>query len=108
MTDHLQHLLFAKAGRDNTEKTLDLLEQATAHYRVNQVVIASTRGDTGLAAARKLQGKNINLVVVTHNSGFKEAGTLEMPAATRSEIEAHGRPGLHRHHALSYHRHRHS
>lgn len=90
MTNHLQHWLFDKAGRDNTEKTLELLEQAAVHYPVNQVVIASTWGDTGLAAARRLQGKNINLVVVTHNSGFKETGTLEMPAATRSEIEAMG------------------
>lgn len=90
MTDHISHLLFDKAGRDNTAETLDLLDQAIDHYRVKQAVVASTWGDTGLAAARRLQGKNVNLVVVTHNNGFKEAGTVEMPATTRSEIEALG------------------
>lgn len=90
MTKPIQHLLFAKAGGDNTEKTLDLLVQAASHYQVDQVVVASTWGDTGLAAAQRLQGKNIDLVIVTHNSGFKAAGALEMPAATRSEIEALG------------------
>ena len=90
MTKQMQHLLFDKAGRDNTGKILDLLEEAARHYRVRQVVIASTCGDTGLEAARRLQGKNLNLVIVTHNAGFKEPGTVEMSAATKKEIETLG------------------
>ena len=86
----MQHLLFDRAGRDNTGKILDLLEEAAEHYRVGQVVVASTWGDTGLAVARRLRGKNFNLVIVTHNAGFKEPGTMEMPAETRNEIEALG------------------
>jgi hypothetical protein len=86
----MQHLLFDKAGRDNTGKILELLKQGIDHYNVSQVVVASTLGDTGLATARLLQRKKFSLVVVTHNAGFKEAGTLEMPAAVRNEIEALG------------------
>jgi len=84
------HLLFDKAGRDNTGKILELLEQAVGHYRVSQIVVASTWGDTGLGVARLLKRKKCRLVVVTHNAGFNEAGSMEMPPAVRSEIEALG------------------
>jgi len=54
------------------------------------VVVASTRGDTGLAVARLLAGTNVSLIVVTHNAGFREPGVVEMPAAVRGEIELLG------------------
>ena len=86
----MQRELFERAGPANTDRTIGLLRPAIAEYKVGQVVIASPWGDTGLAAARLLLGQEVNLVVVTHNAGFKEPGSLEMPAATRSEIESLG------------------
>jgi len=66
------------------------LQEGIKRYGVKQVVVASTKGDTGLAAARLLKDSNVNLVVVTHNAGFKEPGTIEMEPAVREEIEALG------------------
>lgn len=81
---------FSQPGPKNTEQTLSVLQEGLSQHRVKQVVIASTWGDTGLAAAKMLQNSGINLVVVTHNSGFKEPGLVEMQPETRKEIESLG------------------
>ena len=78
---------FDRPGPDNTEKTLAILAEAVEEYRVKQVVIASTWGNTGLAAARLFEDEPINLVIVTHNVGFKEPGTHEMSREMRNAIE---------------------
>lgn len=82
--------VFDKAGRRNTAETLKILEEGVKRYGVDQVVVASTYGDTGLAVARLLRDSDVKLVVVTHNVGFSEPGFLEMTAETRAEIEALG------------------
>jgi len=82
--------VFAKPGPANTEAALAVLLDGLARYGVDQVVVASTHGDTGLAAARILQGRAVKLVVVTHNVGFKEPGVVEMRPETRQELEALG------------------
>lgn len=81
---------FEQPGPKNTEQTLAVLLDGIKRYQVGQVIVASTFGNTGLAAARKLAGQGINLVIVTHNVGFKEPGGLEMTPETRAEIEALG------------------
>jgi len=61
---------FPKAGPENTQACLELLDKALAEgYR--QVVAASTTGDSGVQAARRLSGREVNLVVVGHSVGFK-------------------------------------
>lgn len=82
--------VFKKPGPKNSEEALAILRQGVEKYGINQVVVASTFGDTGLAVARLFQGSTIKVVVVTHNVGFKEPGHLEMSAETRREIEALG------------------
>ena len=84
------HTMFDRPGPKNTEKALAVLAEGISRYNVNQVVVAPTWGDTGLAAAKLLQDTDVNLVVVTHNAGFKEPGTLEMPREVRKEIESFG------------------
>jgi hypothetical protein len=81
---------FDKPGHANTAEALRVLEEGLGRHAVNQVVIASTYGNTGLEAARLLQGKNLNLVVVTHNFGFREPGLMEMSPETRRELTALG------------------
>ncbi|MDA8162100.1 MAG: hypothetical protein M0022_04230 [Desulfobacteraceae bacterium] len=82
--------IFDFGGRKNTQQAIDVLEQGLKTYKVNQVVVASTYGDTGLAVARRLQDKGVKVVVVTHNAGFREPGQLEMSDETRDEIESLG------------------
>lgn len=82
--------VFSKAGRDNTDAALAVLEEGIRQYTIRQVVIASTYGDTGIKAAKLLKGSDVNIVVVTHNVGFKEPGKVEMTPETRGELEAFG------------------
>jgi len=77
---------FEKPGHLNTTNALKILEEGLDRLQVNQVVVASTYGNTGLEAARLLRGRNLNLVVVTHNFGFREPGALEMSSETRREL----------------------
>lgn len=81
---------FEKAGPKNTGQTLEILRHGVEHHGVKQVVVASTFGDTGLTVARMLAGQGISLVVVTHNTGFREPGKLEMPPEIRAELESLG------------------
>ena len=55
--------VFERPGHTNTEQSLAILRQGIERYGADQVVVASTRGDTGLAAARLLQNKGVTLVV---------------------------------------------
>lgn len=82
--------MFEKAGYKNTEQALEVMLDSCRKYGVKQVVVASTRGGTGIAAAELLQNTGIRLVVVTHNYGFKDPGTHEMTQETRHKIESLG------------------
>ncbi len=81
---------FNRPGYKNTKKALEIMLEGVEKYKVNEVVVASTYGDTGLAAAKLLKGKGVQLIVVTHNYGFKTPGTLEMTPKTRNELESLG------------------
>ena len=76
---------FDKAGKENTEKcveiTASLVDEGYKH-----VVVATTVGDTGVAMARKLHGKGVNLVVVTHSAGYKEPNHIELLPKNKEEI----------------------
>jgi hypothetical protein len=61
---------FKETGPKNTQACLELLEKAAAEG-FQHLVVASTTGDSGAQAARRLAGKNANLVVVGHSVGFK-------------------------------------
>jgi hypothetical protein len=83
-------ITFMRAGRKNTEETLKAAIYAAEELKIRQMVVASTYGDTGLKAASMLEGRGISLVVVTHNVGFKEPGSLEMTRETRARLEEMG------------------
>jgi hypothetical protein len=51
-------------------------------------LVATTTGETGLKAARALEGYNV--VVVTHSAGFRQPNTQEVPAATLQAIRDAG------------------
>src|SRR5665647_2329805 len=61
---------FRGVGPQNTSACLELMEKAVAEG-FRHLVVASTTGDSGAQAARRLQGKDVNLVVVGHSVGFK-------------------------------------
>ncbi len=76
---------FDKPGKENTERcveiTASLVDEGYRH-----VVVATTEGDTGVAMSKRLYGKDVNLVVVTHSFGFKEPNHFELLPGNREEI----------------------
>jgi uncharacterized protein len=82
--------VFEKAGPDNTDETLRLA-LAVARRDGLPLVVASTRGRTARAALELLKaGSDPRLLVVSHNTGFGEAGQQELDPAVRAAVEAAG------------------
>lgn len=76
---------FEEPGPENTEECLGIVEGLVREgYR--HVVVATTSGETGLAAAKRLQGHQINLVVVTHSANFKGPNMDEITEEKKREI----------------------
>ena len=64
--------------------------QSLSENSSKHLVVASTTGETGILFSQAFQGKGIDVVVVTHSSGFKEPNSIEMPSEMRKAIEAKG------------------
>ncbi|MGQ9688507.1 MAG: pyruvate kinase alpha/beta domain-containing protein [Desulfobaccales bacterium] len=76
---------FPETGPKNTEACLELLEKAAAEG-FQHLVVASTTGDSGVLAARRLTGRKVNLVVVGHSVGFKGPNIDEFLPSHQEEI----------------------
>ena len=74
----------------SSEEVLKVARDAFEERKLRDVVVASTRGDTGLAAARIFNGAKANLIVVGHSVGFKEPNQNSFSQEARREIEALG------------------
>ena len=84
-------LYFKNVGPDNTEACLELLEKGKQEgYK--HFVVASTTGETGAKAARRLCGPELNLVVVGHCVGFRGPNVDEfLPDNAREIIDLGGK-----------------
>jgi uncharacterized protein len=76
---------FEKVGPENTPFCLKLLEKAAAEG-YEHIVAASTTGESGVQAARRLAGKGVNYVVVGHSVGFKGPNIDEFLPENYAEI----------------------
>jgi hypothetical protein len=65
---------FEEAGQQNTQATLDLTLARARARGIKKVVLASTRGETALAAAKLFAGTDIRMVVIPHQYGFLRDG----------------------------------
>lgn len=79
---------FSNPGEDNTEAVLALARRRAEELGIRDIVVASTRGETGVKASKIF--KEFNLVVVTHHTGFREPGKQEMTEENRRLIEVNG------------------
>jgi len=90
---------FEKEGSQNTETTLKLVRGYAESTGIRDIVVASTRGETGVTASKLLKGYNI--VVVTHHAGFPEPGGQELSEENRKQILENGAKIFTGTHALS-------
>ena len=80
---------FEKPGPENSADCLGIV-QRMVQAGAKHVVVASTRGETGLLFARGLPAGKANLVVVAHAAGFAGTGVVEFDAEKRRAIEERG------------------
>ncbi|MDQ7778159.1 MAG: pyruvate kinase alpha/beta domain-containing protein [Planctomycetota bacterium] len=83
-------MYFDEFGPKNTETTLKLAFERAVKDGVKHVVIASTTGRTAKRAVELAAGQGLQLVFVTHNTGFAKPGEQEFSAEIRREVEAAG------------------
>jgi len=77
---------FDKPGVQNTQACVDIVSKLVDDEGFRDVILASTSGETGLTAARKLQGKGVNLVIVAHSAGFLGPNQDQFSADAHQEI----------------------
>jgi hypothetical protein len=90
---------FEKPGKQNTRALLRIVKKYAESTGVKDIVIASTSGETGVAASKLFKG--YNLVVVTHFAGFSEPGVQELRKENRKQILKNGAKLFTGTHALS-------
>jgi hypothetical protein len=79
---------FAETGPANTGRTLELAHARARALGIRRILVATTSGATGVQAVQTLQG--LDLVIVTHSSGFGEPDTQELTLENRAAIENAG------------------
>ncbi len=73
----------------DTERVLDIAQGYAEEHDIDDVVVATTTGETGAKAAA-LFGDGYNVVAVTHATGFREPGEQELQEEHRRRIEDNG------------------
>jgi len=61
---------FEKPGPKNTEETLKLAKERAEELGIQNIIVASTTGETGAKASKIF--KDYNLIVVSHVTGFRK------------------------------------
>ncbi len=79
---------FTQTGPANTDRTLELARARAEALGIRKVLVATTRGTTGLKAAQMFQG--LDVIVVSHSTGFGGPDTQELTGENRVAIEAAG------------------
>ena len=79
---------FEKPGKENTQRTFELAKKRAEELGIKTILVASTRGETGVKACETFRGYDV--VVVTHSTGFKKPDYQELTDENRAAIEAAG------------------
>lgn len=80
-------MYFDQPGKENTAKTIEIVEKAIKEYGIHHVVLATTTGYTAQSFP-KIDG--VKVVCVPHAYGFREAGKNELTDDLIAEITAKG------------------
>jgi hypothetical protein len=80
-------LYFERAGKRNTEATLQAARQRAKELGIRQIVVASTHGYTAKLAREAFDGLGVEIIAVSICAGFEEKGWT-MTTEERAELEA--------------------
>ena len=81
-------LYFNNPGEINSAETLKAAKERADELNIRDIVVASTRGTTGLLAVDMFKGYNV--VVVSHVTSMKEPNTNELDDVLAEKIKAQG------------------
>ena len=88
MSETKTTLYFPGSGEVDTDETLKVALKRAKELGIRDIVVASTRGNTGLKAVEASKG--FNVVIVPHVTGMREPGTQELGADLAEKIKAGG------------------
>jgi len=74
----------------STETVMEIAVRAAAENGTRVMVVATTKGTSAGIAAGMAKDAGIELVAVTHSTGFGKPGEQELPGAARKELELSG------------------
>jgi hypothetical protein len=81
-------LYFESPGEANSDATLEIAKERADELGIKDVVVASTRGVTGVKAVKIFE--DYNVVVVPHVTGYKKPGHQELTEENWKKIEDSG------------------
>lgn len=77
---------FEQCGAANTDAVIDIVYERLQEGDIKSVVVASSRGGTGLKFAQKM-AKETNLVIVSSHPGRREPGVWDFDRDILKELE---------------------
>ena len=92
-------MFFNQPGENNTDQTLQLACERGKTLQINEVVVASSKGDTAYLAFEIFKG--FTITVVTYHCGFKQPFQSIMKDSVRKDLESKGMRVVSATHALS-------
>jgi len=76
---------FEEKGKKNTKQALKLAYQAAIEANIKTIVVASTTGSSALEAIQTFHDEAFHLIIVRHQSGFRDIGN-EFPSELLENI----------------------
>jgi hypothetical protein len=81
---------FEKPGKEHTEETLRISFEAAKERGIDTVLVSSTTGYSALEALKIFEGSGLNVIIVTHQTGYRAPGVQLLPSETRDKLENAG------------------
>jgi len=82
--------VFDKPGKQNTVDALNIAKENADKLGIKDIVVASTGGFTAEQATKVFHPDEYNLVIVTHNYGFRKEVDQEFDQELRKQLHKQG------------------
>lgn len=86
----METIYFEFPDKENTDRTLEIAKEHVQKYGIKNVVVASTTGYTAEKASEVFKDVKVNLVIVTHVTGFLKPDHQQFPEELRKKLENRG------------------
>lgn len=93
--------LYFEKGGSHAKEVLDHVKPIVESRHIKDIIVATSRGDTGILACETFDTSKYNVVLVTHSDGFAGPNTQELKDDNKKKIEELGGKILTATHTLS-------